>query len=443
MLNEKIVPANALEEAVIAMDNAAVVELIANGAELSRPDVLATANAFDLRYPVAVLLLESSSCLHSAETVTHLEKLGAHPEMVELLRDVTKPLPENTHPKSGELLEALKNTEFLDAANLLVEDQITLSAAPLEYFNCLGDFPEFLVEAMFEKVLDARLKAQLFLHLRNKAKEGAANAEFIFEVLKMILTDNSLQKTHHIHALWRKHTTSAYIKAVEREAEKFSHEYLADMIIDQELEFDSRPFAEFPPYYQALMRNNGGVGLEQFDDEAEIEKFDAKAVFELLSGGDDYADRVNWELVNKTAKASDYLKFLAKYPDYADKADWQMINVQADAKDWFDFLEQQPQLLRKCRDHKMLYLADPERWQQITENSGFRFGTCFAFLCRIEDEWMQLFKVLIRDGKATFSEVSDLDAYQEFSDMAQKDFQAFCGKLQSFEEADRFVNIIR
>jgi hypothetical protein len=337
MLKEKFVPVKALEEAVLAKDNALILRLIAQGAELDRPDVLATQEAFDLNYNAALLLLDSSPCLKKDEVPALLEKLGANSEMVELVRELQLPLPLHDAPQS---------TEFIDA-----------------------------------------LKAD--------------------------------------------------------EPEKFTDECLADLIIDRELGFDVRPFKDFAPYYQALMRNHAGVNLDQFDEEAEIEKFDAKAVFELLSGTYEYDDRINWELVNKTAKASEWLEFLAKFPQYADKADWQMINVQADAKDWFDFLEQQPELLRKCRDHKMLYLAAPERWQQITENSGFRFGTCFAFLCQIENEWIQLFKVLIRDGKATFSEVSDLDTYQEFSDMAQKDFQAFCGKLQSFEEADRFVNIIR
>ena len=47
MLKEKIYPINELEQAVVAMDNSFIVKLIAEGAELTRPDILAAKEAFE------------------------------------------------------------------------------------------------------------------------------------------------------------------------------------------------------------------------------------------------------------------------------------------------------------------------------------------------------------------------------------------------------------
>ena len=339
MLKEKFVPVNALEEAVLAKDNALILRLIAQGAELDRPDVLATQEAFDLNYNAALLLLDSSPCLKKEEVPALLEKLGANSEMVELVRELQLPLPLHDAPQS---------TEFIDA-----------------------------------------LKAD--------------------------------------------------------EPEKFTDECLADLIIDRELGFDVRPFKDFAPYYQALMRNHAGVNLDQFDEEAEIEKFDAKAVFELLSGTYEYDDRINWELVNKTAKASEWLEFLAKFPQYADKADWQMINVQAEESDWLQLLEKQPALLVKYEDPRSLYIWLPEEWEEIFSRSGLPAGSCFAYLwsCDEGEEWEYGFKVKITDGKPEFYEVNEISDYQKFSELAARDFAAFCEELKKSTCEGRFVNIIR
>jgi len=446
MMKEKIAPVNSLEEAVLVKDNALIVKLIADGAELTRPDILAAKEAFDLRYSVAVLLLESAPCLREEAAVKNLEELDAHPEMIDLVRDLVKPLPENTHPQSGELLEAFKTGEYLDAANLILNDRATLESAPVEIFDCLADFPEFLVEAVFEKALGVRLNAQLFLHLRDTAQNSSDKKKaLIFEVLQLVLSlPETPERNLAVHAVWKHYTTSPFIKAIEAEPEKYSEEYLADLIMDGDLEFDVRPFKDFSPYYQVLMRHKNGVSLEQFDEEAEIEKFDAKAAFELLSGTSEYDDRINWDLVNKTARASEWLEFLAKFPQYADKADWQMINLHAREDEWLQLLKQQPAFLARYKDPVSFYTCFPDEWEEIFSQAALPDTGCFAFLWSCDGiNWAYGFKVKITGDKAEFCEVSVPDDYQKFSELASKNFAAFCKALKHLTDNERFINIIR
>lgn len=445
MKTEKITPVNVLEQAVLDKDNGKIVELIASGAALDRPDIMATQEAFSLRYPVAILLLESAPCMYSDSAVSRLEDLSAHPEMIELVKELQQPLPENPHPKSGELVEALLQNDEVAAANLVINDQVTLSSAPLEYFDCLAEFPEFLVDAILEDAIDERLKSRLFLYHRAKAaNDNETPSSLIFDMIKIVFSmKDSPERSHLLHTAWRQYTAPAYTKNVESNPAIFTEEYLADMIIDQDIEFDVRPFSAFSPYCQAMMRNNGGVSLEQFDQEAEIEKYDAKAVFELLRGDADYADRVNWELVNKTAKASEFLKFLAKFPWYADKADWQMINVQADAADWMEFLDKQPGMLDKCSNHSQLYLFDPDCWEGILKKAQTPSNGLYAHLWYCGEEWLELFKVKVSGDKAEFFEIGDLGSYEDFAELAAGDFSAFRKALAKTGSADRFVNIIK
>lgn len=453
MLSVNIVPETALETAVINKDNAEIVRLISEGAELLRPDVLATDAAFSLRFPVAVLLLECSSCLRCDSAVERLVGLGANPEMVDLVKELRLPLPENRDPHGSELVEALDNGDELEVANLICNELAAITSADISVFRHIGTFPKFVVEALFDEAVGERLKAQLFLHLRSEAEKNSAEntpeekkAVLLFEVMKVIFTmGDTPERNQLIHKMWKERTMSVFAQLLLRNGSKISEECLAYAIMDQDIEFDIKPFKEFSPYYQAMMRNNAGVGLEQFDREAEIEKFDARAVFELLSGDDDYEDRVNWELVNHTAKASEFLQFLSRQPWYADKADWHMINVQADAEDWLDFLESQPTLLGRCRDHAPLYIIAPERWQKIFNASGGSDRDCFACLWRYEetDDWEELFKVSVKDGKAEFYDINDPASYEDFAKLASEDHPAFLRALQNGMDGSVFVNITR
>ena len=208
MLKEKIYPINELEQAVVDMDNSFIVKLIAEGAELTRPDILATKEAFDLYYRVAILLLESSPCLREKGAVRRLEQLKAHPEMIDLVRDVAKPLPENTHPQSGELIEALKSGEFLDVGHLAINLEVTLRSAPLESFDCLADFPGFLIKEILSNTLDARLRAHLFLYWRTLAarRKDAEKIKHLFDYLQQVfdLMGDNPERSKYVLEAWEK-----------------------------------------------------------------------------------------------------------------------------------------------------------------------------------------------------------------------------------------------
>ena len=448
MLKVPPAPVNALEKAVLCKDNAAIVDLIADGACLTRPDILATKEAFDLYYPAALLLLESAPCLREDSAVKRLEELGAHPEMVDLVRETAMALPENSHPQSRELLKALAAGDEPGVANLVVNDCVSLSSADLEIFNSLEDFSNFTAVNFLDEGITGRLQSQFFLALREKCRNASSDrVQLLFETLKEIIKDgHSAARESNINALWKKYTTPPYIEDIEKSAELFSDEYLADFIIDQELSFSARPFSSFAPYYQAVMLNSAGVAPDLFDEEAEIEKFDAQAVFELLRYSAEYAPRVNWELVNKTAKASEFLAFLAENPCYADKADWQMINVHACETDWFAFLQQQPALLEKCENPRPLYQLDPELWQEIYEKSGLPENSALACLWRLdeESEWEYCFKVRNNAGKAEFYDVCDLYSFKKFSSLINMEFAALeTARRNPDANQEIFVNIIR
>ena len=208
MLKEKIRPINELEQAIVDMDNSFIVKLIAEGAELTRPDILATKEAFDLYYRVAILLLESSPCLREKGAVRRLEQLKAHPEMIDLVRDVAKPLPENTHPQSGELIEALKSGEFLDVGHLAINLEVTLRSAPLESFDCLADFPGFLIKEILSNTLDARLRAHLFLYWRTLAarRKDAEKIKHLFDYLQQVfdLMGDNPERSKYVLEAWEK-----------------------------------------------------------------------------------------------------------------------------------------------------------------------------------------------------------------------------------------------
>ena len=453
MLKKNFTPENALESAVLSKDNAAIVELIAAGAQLKRPDVLAAKEAFELYYPVAVLLLESSPCLRSESAVKELETLNAEPEMIDLVRETALPLPENTHSRSAELLEALNQGDEIAAVNLILIDNVSLYSGNRELLDNISDFSETTTEALLDQGLAGRLQAQIFLELRDNL---SPENELFFEILKAVIKEPvSPERDKAVHALWHRYTTSPFVKAIEAEPEKYSDEYLADMIIDQELSFSVRPFKAFAPYWQALMLNNAGVNPDQFGEEAEIEKFDAQAVFELLRYSDEYADRVNWELVNKTANASEYLTFLAAHPQYADKADWQMLNCQASVSDWGEFLVQHPAFLEKHQDHAALYCDFPVIWEEkILSKANIPYGSCFALLRLDYPDYYSCFKVRIKEGKAEFFEVSDPESYQKYAELAEKNIEEFCAVLKNpdlknetppdpYQTEERFVPVIR
>lgn len=447
MSNKKIQPENFLEKAIIAKRNDFIMDAVSFGAQLTRPDILAAKEAFELRLAVTSLLLESAPCLRSEAAVKRLEELNANPEMVDLVRELTEELPANTHPQSAELIDALACGDVVTVCNLVINDGVVLNSAPLEIFENLDEFPEFAIIELFDNALGYRLKSQLFLYLRDLAKDGTSPAaELHFEVLKVIIahTENN-ERSNRIHEIWKCMTATAFTQTVTQNPEIFSEEFLADEIMDQELDFSVRAFKSFSPYYQALMLNNGGVGIIQFEEEAEIEKFDAKAVFELLLLDSEYANRVNWEYVNKTAKASEYLKFLSSCPEYSEFADWQMLNVQADAEDWLDFLETQPQMLKHCTDSTALYLCDPERWQKILNSFSDEFKDKYAVLYKGESdmEYCQLLKVRISGGDVEFYEVSDLGMYEELCELAQEDFQKFTEFMHSGSENICCVNVTR
>ena len=447
MLNKKIKPETALEKAVTELNNSAIIELIANGSCLERPDILATPEAFDLRYFAVVLLLESSPCLQSADAVRRLEDLSAHPEMIDLVRDLANPLPENSHKQSSDLIRALYSGDDYAVINLIYNEEVTLSDAPMQAFDNMEKFCKFTLETMFEECLDTRLKTRLFLHLRDMAKENTLpKAELHFELMKILLTqDDTPVRNNQLHALWHRHNALPYVRAVELEPEKFSDEFLAVGIMDRDFDFDVRAFKKFPPYYQAMLLNNAGVNIDQFEEEADVEAFDAKAVFELLSADDEYDDRVNWDLVNKTARASDFLKFLSKRHWYAKYADWQMINVQAEPEHWLDFLEKQPGLVNCCLDHTPLYLKDPDRWENILKSSGLQQTNCFAYIEASDNDnvWEPGFKVRVLEDRAEFFEVDSLFDYINFSKLARGSFAEFLDILQNGNCSGRFVNILK
>lgn len=431
MLNKKITPENALETAVLNKDNSAIVDLIADGAFLTRPDILATKESFDLHFDVVMLLIESAPCLRSESAVKRLEELGANPEMLDLVRETALPLEENDHPQSDAMIEAIAKGDEETICDLIINEDVTLHSADLKIFDSLSGFSEETVVLLLDHGLFGRLKAQIFLDLREKAQQGKSDRDvLLFEIMKTITKEfDSDKRKRHIHWLWEKYT---YIKTIAAEPEKYTDGCLAWLIIDELLDFKVRPFKAFAPYYQALLLNNGCVTSEQFEKEAEIEKFDAKAVFELLSHNGKYADRINWELVNKTAKARNLLEFLDEHPQYADKADWQMLTTQVDSGDWIMFLKNHPDLLEKHQNHAELYCDFHMFWEEdILPESGIPYGNCFAAIILDYPDFNYCFKVRINDGKAEFFEISDPGTYQKYAELAEKDFDAFCKTLKN------------
>ena len=447
MLNKKITPENALETAVLNKDNAAIVDLIADGAFLTRPDILATKESFDLHYDVAMLLIESAPCLRSESAVKRLEELGAHYETLDLVRETAVPPFENDYSAGAKLIEAIVKGDENTAAKLIIDDDATLYSADLKTFDNLSEFSEEAVVLILDYGVFGRLKAQLFLDLREKAEKRSSKRDvLLFETMKIITKEfDSDERELRICQLWKQHEFS---QAIAAEAEKYTDECLADLIIDQTLNFTARPFKAFSPYYQVLLLKSGCVTPEQFGEEAEIEKFDAGAVFELLRYSGKYADRVNWDLVNKSAVACKFLYFLGDHPQYADKADWQMINLQAPCSSWAEFLEKQPSFLEKYQHHNELYCWNPGIWHElILKKAGVSFGNCYAYLYRFdpyEDDTKEIFRVRIKDGKAEFYEINDHGCYQSFSKLAAEDFTGFCKLLEKHEELDGiFVPVIR
>lgn len=431
MLNKKITPESPLEAAVLRKDNAAIVDLIAEGACLTRPDILATKEAFGLYFDVAVLLIESAPCLRSESAVRRLEELGADLETLELVRETTQPLFENDHPKSKKLIEAIAQGDERTVEDLIVDDDVTLHSADLKIFDSLSGFSEEVAVLLLDHGVFGRLKAQIFLDLRKKAQKKNSDRDvLLFEIMKIITKEfDSDEREQRIHCLWKKHT---YIARITAEPEKYTDECLAYLITDQLLDFKVRPFKAFAPYYQALLLNNGCVTSEQFEKEAEIEKFDAEAVFELLHHSGKYAARVNWELVNKTAMARNFLEFLDEHPQYADKADWQMLTTQVNSVDWIMFLKNHPDLLEKHQNHTELYCDFHMFWEKdILPKSGIPYGNCFAAIILDYPDFNYCFKVRINDGKAEFFEISDLTTYQKYAELAEKDFDAFCQALKN------------
>ena len=446
-----------LEDAVAAVDNKAVAELIAGGIHLNCPDILATPAAFNLRYPVAVLLLESAEC-----DLSRLEELGAHPEMAVLGKETSLPLSANSNPKAQELLDALADGDEVTVANLIVNDDAFLSSAEMEYFDNVTDFTEFTTEFLFSKALDARLQAKLFLHLCKKVKidDNQANRR-LMEIMKIILVQSdSLEREKNLHKVWREYSTSSFIKKIEKNPEFYSEEFLADLIIDGELEFDSKPFNTFSPYYQALMLNHGGVGIDTFEAEAEIENFDAQAVFELLSCDDTYADRVNWDLVNKTAAAPEFFRFLASNPQYAGKADWKMLNIHGSTDDWMLFLSRHPEFLEKLENHERIYQYEPERWKIILANSGISCGSHFAVIAPIiysepipcedfsQDEYPPYeiaCKIRINGRKLEFYDAADPDTIEKFNGVTAETFGKFRSEMMESmnNNFEPIIDIIR
>ena len=227
MLNKKITPENALETAVLNKDNAAIVDLIADGAFLTRPDILATKEAFDLYYPTAVLLLESTPCLREGSALRRLEELDAHPEMIDLVRDVVKPLPENSHPLNGELLEALKQDNVMFVFLLAIKCKVTLSSAPLEYFDCIARNTEYMWwEQFLDITLGERLKARLFLHICSAAKERQdPEINYILKIFKLIIsTPASPERSEQILKIWGQHVDKVHLKDFIEYQQKISEE---------------------------------------------------------------------------------------------------------------------------------------------------------------------------------------------------------------------------
>ena len=195
MLNKKITPESPLETAVLRKDNAAIVDLIAEGACLTRPDILATQEAFGLYFDVAMLLIESAPCLRSESAVRRLEELGAEPEMADLVRATLLPLEENDHPQSDAMIEAIAKGDENAVCNLLLSDDVMLHSADLKIFDNLSGFSPSNAAFIFDNVVFGRLKAQIFLDFREKAgKESSEQEAFLFEIfctsLKIIDPDD-------------------------------------------------------------------------------------------------------------------------------------------------------------------------------------------------------------------------------------------------------------
>ena len=195
MLNKKITPENALETAVLNKDNSAIVDLIADGAFLTRPDILATKESFDLHFDVAMLLIESAPCLRSESAVKRLEELGANPEMLDLVRETSLPLEENDHPQSDAMIEAIAKGDEETICDLIINEDVTLHSADLKIFDSLSGFSESNAVFIFDNVVFGRLKAQIFLDFREKARKKSSEQEaLLFEIfctsLKIIDPDD-------------------------------------------------------------------------------------------------------------------------------------------------------------------------------------------------------------------------------------------------------------
>ena len=210
MTKDKIQPQDALETAVLNKDNAAVVDLIAEGAFLTRPDVLATKESFDLNLAVAELLIESAPCLRNESAVKRLEEL-------DLVRETAVPPFENDYPKSGKLIEAICKSDESTIEKLIVDDEVVLYSADLKIFDNLSVFSEEAAVLLLDYGVFGRLKAQIFLALREKAENGNSERDvLLFETMKIITKEfDSDEREQRIHELWKKQ----YIKEIAAEPE--------------------------------------------------------------------------------------------------------------------------------------------------------------------------------------------------------------------------------
>lgn len=217
MTKDKIQPQDALETAVLNKDNAAVVDLIAEGAFLTRPDVLATKESFDLNLAVAELLIESAPCLRNESAVKRLKELDAHYETLDLVRETAVPPFENDYPKSGKLIEAICKGDESTIEKLIVDDEVVLYSADLKIFDNLSVFSEEAAVLLLDYGVFGRLKAQIFLALREKAENGNSERDvLLFETMKIITKEfDSDEREQRIHELWKKQ----YIKEIAAEPE--------------------------------------------------------------------------------------------------------------------------------------------------------------------------------------------------------------------------------
>ena len=152
----------------------------------------------------------------------------------------------------------------------------------------------------------------------------------------------------------------------------FSEPRAAELIIEGILDFDARPFEEFPPWEQRHLLAGGALTVEEFRARADLAEYDGGDWLTLVAECPEFAARAPWEKMRAEARPTEWFAFLARRPEFADNADWERICRDGLVSDAFRMLKEQPQLYERmlCKDE--LLEADSKYWVElIIRQPGF------------------------------------------------------------------------